>query len=144
MIFRQNYCHGNPSAVLSVACLFKIIFLDCWFIKFPILGTNAGFTLSSHKELICRGEIPTLNFVEAAYDPFNTQVEYRAPCMSETTRWAPTALSLAISEIAFGIAYVSHIPSLQGGLRDVCRRFSVSHPLSAFSPFHSVRLLSNI
>jgi len=23
--------------------------------------------------------------VEAAYDPFNTQVEYRAPCMSEVT-----------------------------------------------------------
>jgi len=39
----------------------------------------------SYKELICRGEIPTLNFVEAAYDPFNTQVEYRAPCMSEVT-----------------------------------------------------------
>jgi len=50
-------------------------------------------------------------------------------------RWAPTALSLAISEIAFGVAYVSHIPSLQGGLRDVFRR-SPYHIL-----FHRLSLL---
>lgn len=59
-------------------------------------------------------------------------------------RWAPTALSLAISEIAFGVAYVLHIPSLQGSLRDVCRRFSVFTSSFTVSLFRSVRLLSNI
>ncbi|KYM91206.1 hypothetical protein ALC53_01618 [Atta colombica] len=53
-------------------------------------------------------------------------------------RWAPTALSLAISEIAFGVAYVSHIPSLQGGLRDVCRRSPYHILFHRFSRFCSI------
>lgn len=130
--------------VFYVACLFKINYLFKSLIyKISDFRDKCRLYIVEPQRVNLSRRDTTLNFVEAAYDPFNTQV-HRAPCMSETTRWAPTALSLAISEIAFGVAYVSHIPSLQGGLRDVCRRFSVSHPLSAFSPFHSVRLLSNI